>query len=701
MASHTPLHGWRVQRGSSAVALLLMMLALVTMLGLVEVGYLYWARRDTQKIADLAALAGAQRLSQCAADNQGNTAASNNATVENGFTGTLAITCGTWDPVANAATSDHFSATAPGATPNAVKVTARRPVLPIYRFTGTLPSVGASAVASGLQPVAVFSVGTKLASVNANGALSQLLDGVGIPIKGTSLAGYDGLANVTVTPAGLLKQLGVQVPADITVAGLNALLASQAQARALIDVLNATVTAAGRQDLLAANAALVNAVTATLGAPPGNVTLGSSNGAGGLFAQIVAPDAATQTALNAQVNALQLLSTAIGVASGAHAVGSDINVSPNSTFGILGVTAQTRVIEPPSLGIGGVGTTAYTAQVRTYLRLALNTNGIPLIGNLINLQLDLPLAIDLVDAKATLTDLCTTTDSANRPLATIGVTSNILKACAGDISPGSVFSTAAGCDQIPGASSPHLMMNLGVGTGSSATTLASLNTHFNTSALSANGSGTFYAGQSKDLPAGGTALTIGTAVNNLMTALTTALVTQSTAGDNSQTLSSLPQDLWNATSSVLSNTQRLQQALGQMQSASQGLQGLLGSATGQVADMLGNTLSLNIPGLLGSTVNLLGSITGALGQVVNNLLCPLSQSSCIAVIQGAMKGTTGTVSNAFTGLLGFLVQKLQGPLNAVGTQVLTPVLQNGLGIDLGLSTVKLHSLQCHGVQLVY
>ena len=60
MATRSPIN--TRQRGSIAVPMLLILLGLINMLGLVEVGYLYWAKRDAQKVADLAALAGAQRL---------------------------------------------------------------------------------------------------------------------------------------------------------------------------------------------------------------------------------------------------------------------------------------------------------------------------------------------------------------------------------------------------------------------------------------------------------------------------------------------------------------------------------------------------------------------------------------------------------------------------------------------------------------
>ncbi|WP_295516832.1 pilus assembly protein TadG-related protein, partial [uncultured Stenotrophomonas sp.] len=85
------------QRGGMSVTMMLVMAGLVTMLGLVEVGYLLWAKRDAQKVADLAALAGAQRLDLCTSGNSDNTAARQNALQENRFGGQLDVRCGNWN----------------------------------------------------------------------------------------------------------------------------------------------------------------------------------------------------------------------------------------------------------------------------------------------------------------------------------------------------------------------------------------------------------------------------------------------------------------------------------------------------------------------------------------------------------------------------------------------------------------------------
>lgn len=681
------------------MALLIMLLSLVAMLGLVEVGYLYWAKRDTQKVADLAALAGAQRLETCASDGSNNTAAHDNATIENGFTHDLTITCGAWDPVANAAVKDHFISAASG-TVNAVKVIAHRPMLPLLGFVGTLPDVSAEAVAAGTQPVAVFSVGSTLVSVSGASPLGQLLKGVGLNIPEASLVGYAGIANATVTPSGLLKALNVEVPANITVGGLNTLLSTTVSAHALIDVLNAAVTAAGQTQLLSANATLVNAITAQLGTAPGTVTLGSSGATPtGLFAQIVAPDTAAQSALNAKVNLLQFISAAAGVATGQHAISI-----PNANVSLppVSVAAAVAVIEPPAIGIGGVGTQAFTSQVRAFTEVKLSTASIPIVGGLVsglvNISLDIPIAVDLVNAQATLTDLCNPVGTST---ATIAVNSSVLKTCVGSVTQANAFSSKGSCDQIAGFGDKTLL-NVKVGS----TQLANVTTHFTLTALTANGTGTFAVGDTKNLPANGTALNIGTTVGNVMTALTTVLL-GTTVGTNTGSISqNLATDLWNANvasrTGLTPNLTQLSAALAQLQGSTTQLGSFLQNTSSDVTTILASTLTLNLGGVVSGAGSLVGGVLNLVGNVLNDVGCIAASGSCIAVIKSAMDGNAPSgVANGLIGVLGFVLQTLQGPLNQLGSQVLTPILTNTLGVSIGVSTVNLQSLQCHGVQLVY
>jgi uncharacterized membrane protein len=683
----------RRQRGSMAVTMLLMMLGLITILGLVEVAFQQAAQRDAQKVADLAALSGAQRLDQCAAGNGDNAAARSNAAQENDFQGSLDIGCGRWDPIANAAINDHFGPAA-GSAPNAVKVVADRPVSPIFGFAGPLLDAHAKAVASELPPAATFSITPTLLAVEGNGSLEQLLKAAGLDLSGTSLAGYDGLADVDISTSGLLKQLGIAVPANATVGGFNNLLSTQV---GLDDLLDAAVTVAGHRELVGTGASVLGAL-AKAGIDTPEVTLGSPDGQGGLFARIVGDDGdSAQGALNTQVNVLQLIDTAVGVASAKHALSSTTLVDIPS---VVAVTAATGLVEPPSIGIGGKGTKAYSAQVRVFLDIETPPSGFALLGGLINLQIHLPIAIDLVNAQAELTDLCDKTDSENHILAEFQVTSSILKMCAGKITQADAFSTVGSCDQIP----PHGASPM-LGLSAALLNLVSLNTPIVTKALPGGpDTDTLYAKQSA---VNGNSLAIGSTVNNLVTTLTSALLagtaTQGQAPSSSPTISQTAQDLWDGTDPSQSNASRTQQALNEIQAASQGLQGLLGGLSSDVFNLLGNTLTLNMQGILGDVGGLLGNVATGLSNVLNGAGCTVfnDQGSCINIIQNALTGGgSGPSSNAVIALLGFVLQTLQGPLNQLGAG-LSNLLQNTLGLDLGRSTLTLHSLQCHRVQLVY
>lgn len=129
-------------RGGMSITMMLVMLALLAMLGLIEIGYLFWAKRDAQKVADLAALAGAQRLELCTSDNSDNSAARQSALTQNRFAGSLEIRCGNWN--VTRATEGHFSPAVDAANQrNAVRVITRRAVLPFFGQNSSLPTVTA------------------------------------------------------------------------------------------------------------------------------------------------------------------------------------------------------------------------------------------------------------------------------------------------------------------------------------------------------------------------------------------------------------------------------------------------------------------------------------------------------------------------------------------------------------------------------
>ncbi|WP_218618847.1 hypothetical protein, partial [Pseudomonas aeruginosa] len=223
---------------------------------------------------------------------------------------------------------------------------------------------------------------------------------------------------------------------------LNTLLAGRTVT--LGSLLDAIVTAAGQNQLLSTNLALLQAIQAKLGLSNLNVQLGSLTGEGGLFAQIIAPGGTGQSALNIGVNALDLIFTSIGVATSGHAIQTGLNIN---LLSLAQITTQVSVIEPPSIAIGGIGAKAYPAQVPTYIRVT-TTNG--LLGSLLSglIKLDLPIMIDLVNGSGELTNMCKPElkNAAGQDRANILVNSSLLRMCVGNMSTSDIFSTKDACD---------------------------------------------------------------------------------------------------------------------------------------------------------------------------------------------------------------------------------------------------------------
>lgn len=655
----------------AAVALLVCVIALTG----TELGYLFFVKREMQKAADLAAITGARTLAtdSCANANAAAVANANQNLQALGFPMTVTPTCGRFDPAYT--TKDKYFDTA--ASPhNAINVF----------VSGTGPTflpflssrlVSAEAVAKSGPPLAGFSVGTKLLAVTGNGLLGDTLKMLGLDLTGTSLVGYDGLADVKITPGGLLQQLGIPVASDLTVAGMNALL--QANQVTLGQLLDATAVAAGRSDLLALNTTLLNALTTKLGGA-GNVNqikLGSdSSGTGrGLFANLVSPDTSAGSALTAQVSALDILKAAVGVASAGHAV--DV---PSLTLNLLGlatVTTKVGVVEPPSVAFGAVGVSAYTAQVRSSIRVQ-TTSG--LLGALLSplVSLDLPIVIDVVSGKGTLAELCTADlrDGSGNDRARITVASSIAKVCVGTIAAGDLFSKSNACnDNLTNPTNPLL----------SVAGLIQATQKINLDPLPSNGSVTLKEGETQSTTNN---LQIGTTVANLVTQLTNQLfgaAPPATAPTSTQ-LDNLRDQIWNETASVCTATTP----------ACRGNR--LTDANSRVTAKTGQS------GLLSGVVNLLGGVVSSLLNPCTGLAyLGGTEAGCKQMLRdtlAASSNTTlgGTVNNSLAYLTG-LVKPL---LDALGSSVLTPLLQNVLGINLGVTDVHLIKLNCNGEpRLVY
>lgn len=712
------------QRGAMSVTMLLVMIGLVAMLGLVEIGYLYWAKRDAQKVADLSAIAGAQRLDLCNASFSDNSAARNNAERQNRFVGVLAIQCGSWNATHPAA--DHFVAGASASHPlNAVKVTASRSVLPLFGQNASLPQISAQAVAKRSAPTAVFSVGSQLLRVNGNTPLGSTLKLVGVDLDQTTLLGYDGLAQARVTPGGLLQALGIPVDANISIGDFNALLA--AHKVSLGRLVDATASVLARSGVAAVDLTLLrNALGTRLDLDALAVQLGSDANGSGLFAKVVAPDGSASSALQANVSALDLLTTGITIASD----GRGVSINQLNLLGEA-VSVRTGVVEPPSIGIGGVGATAYNAQVRVVADV--DTNGIrilglglgQLLGNL-GIRVKLPVHADVTNAMGTLVSLqCT----AERPTATIRVDASVLRSCVGKVAEADRFSTRNVCGTP--LQNEQMITLLGA---------AVVNDKLSLDALQASEQVTLAAGETASTRINPLLIgdTVSHIVEELLRVLSNLLSPASNGMSTSQAADNLADQLLKAANpgggrynvnDTVTFLRRTQPHNGiepfaewQLTNGVPFACSLLGLntcfRTGPVWDGFKATVTGEGLGVLNG---LLGSVAGGLlinrcDSLISNLV---GYNSCVqknlsSYLQTAPEGVLDAyLGSGVTapgnqvscrGLLCILLKPvldvLKPVLNGIGT-LLTTTLANVLGLELGRTDVHVQSIQCNSAQLVY
>lgn len=712
------------QRGAMSVTMLLVMIGMVAMLGLVEIGYLYWAKRDAQKVADLSAIAGAQRLDLCNASYSDNSAARNNAERQNRFAGALAIQCGSWNIAHPAA--DHFVAGVSASHPvNAVKVTARRGVVPFFGQNASLPQISAQAVAKRSVPTAVFSVGSQLLRVDGNTPLGSTLKLVGVDLDQTTLLGYDGLAQAHVTPGGLLQALGIPVDANISIGDFNALLA--AHKVSLGRLVDATASVLARSGVAAADLGLLrNALGAKLDLDTLAVQLGSDATSSGLFARIVAPDGTASSALQANVSALDLLTTGITIASDGRGVSID-------SLNVLGeaVSVRTGVVEPPSIGIGGVGATAYNAQVRVVADV--DTNGIRILGlglgqllDNLGIRVKLPVHADVTNAMGTLVSLqCT----GERPTATIRVDASVLRSCVGKVAEVDRFSTRNACG--PTLQNEQMITLLGA---------TVLNDKLSLDALQASEQVTLAAGETASTRIN--PLLIGDSVSRiveeLLRVLSTLLSPASSGMSTSQAADNLADQLLKAahpaggrynvndTVAFLRRTQphngiepfaEWQLANGVPYACNLlGLDtcfrtgpvwdGFKATVTGEGLGVLSGALGALTGGLLINRCDsLISNLTGYNSCVRKNLASYLQTAPnglLDAYLGGGVTapGNQVSCSGLLCTLLKPLLDVLKPVLNGIGT-LLTTTLANVLGLELGRTDVHVQSIQCNSAQLVY
>ena len=422
------------QRGSVLIQFAVFLTIIVLILGVVDLGYSFYAKRDLQRIADLAAIEAVQGIDF--QTGSGTCVAAGKRSVEENWPSPInptskTVICGEWNSKKYTGPY-HFK-------DNAAPYNAAHVVLlgesPRFIPAPWSRSIRAEAIAQRSVPTAAFQTGSQLLNLNTDAPLGKLLTLIGLDANKLTVLDSNGLANAKISPSGLLKALGV----DLGIDGLSALSPQQvAQLNnlTLLQIIDASATVISDKTAQADLTAVVNLIKdlkidsvklADFKIP----LLGdSSNGTPGIFTFLsLGKDSSPNgAALDAQIGIAEVLKTSIMIAANGHALQiKDTNLLNVVTLGLT-------VVEPPTIAIGPIGTKANSAQIRANVNI--DSAKLPLLGGLLDtlgLRINLPIKIDSVSADATLTDVyCPDPDRNNQPSIDLGVASRVAKITIGD-----------------------------------------------------------------------------------------------------------------------------------------------------------------------------------------------------------------------------------------------------------------------------
>lgn len=348
MRLHSPdLSDARTRRQSGSVAMLgaLWLMVAVICLATIDIGNVFWQKRELQKIADLAALAGAQ--AETAGDCQVN--AKRIATL-NGMAGTPLVECGNWAPVAGAMDSKSFFVS--GATPmNASRVTASRNVPYFFVFSAGASNsrdVQAMATAARSRPLVQLRVRSKLIEVDdkKSAILNPIIGGLLGGSLNVSAVGWNGLANVQLSLLDFFRELGVKkglIDVNAAVIDYEKILDTNISA---LDVIEVMLSALQKQTNSNNTPQAVSAAITALGAiVSANISKVQLKLRDLLDIKSGTSDAALRAQLNA-LNIVQLLAQVSGQKSGLVAKGNVLDLP-----GIGAVRISLKVIEPPQSSV--------------------------------------------------------------------------------------------------------------------------------------------------------------------------------------------------------------------------------------------------------------------------------------------------------------------------------------------------------------
>lgn len=383
----------------------------------VDLGSLFYTKRQLQNVADNAALSAVNDLANAsliATD----TASKNDFTLPGEHGNTLETVTGRYDTATpEGIYQGSFSAGGDPALQDAVRVTVTTQQ-PYFFLLGS-HEVAATATATRTPPVAGFSIGSGLVSLDTSRSalLNAILGGLLHTSLNLDAVSYQGLATAHVSLLDLVK-------ADANVGTVDELLAADLS---LAEVLHLSAQALGQDDILYADLENLANLQAT-----GDLHLRL----GDLIRLSVADGAA---AANAQINVLQLITMAAEVANGQHFL--DVPML-GINLGIATLDLSLSLIEPPSIAIGPAGkdasgnwlTQAHTAQAR----LKLDLKVLDVLGPLLGIHVPLYIEVARGDAWLESIECRTPRDDSS---VVIGATSGIASVYIGEVNADAMTNT--------------------------------------------------------------------------------------------------------------------------------------------------------------------------------------------------------------------------------------------------------------------
>ncbi|WP_414040072.1 TadG family pilus assembly protein [Acidithiobacillus sp. M4-SHS-6] len=402
------------ERGSLVIMTALVLpIVMLIVFGAIDIAHAVYVQRHLQKIADMAAIAGAENITDASGTANSNAQANGFSTTAPGRS--ITVSTGNWNPK-NQPAPTYFSTNVPtGSETNAVQVQVSQQV-PYFLFLGPPLTLHAQAIAWA-PSMAGFTVSSQLLSLNTqqSAVLNALLGGLLGTHLNLGVAGYNGLLSTNITLGQLAQALHVGTVNGLLQANLNLPILYQGMLTALSNQAHGGVISSDAQGALQQ---LVNLdVPGSYQVPVAKL----------LNITLAAPDAAA----DAQVNLLNLITTSAMVANQHHFISiPDLGVHLG---GLVNLGLGLQIISPPSIAFGEAGqnpdgtwkTQAHSAQVALALHLQV-------LGALDGGVLNVPIYLEVDPAQAHLTKL-TCSVPQNNTRVHIGVNTGVLTAVIGDV----------------------------------------------------------------------------------------------------------------------------------------------------------------------------------------------------------------------------------------------------------------------------